>query len=110
MRSHGWLSMLLGGVLCCGAAQAQIPDKFTNLQVFPKDITKAELVTDPAVLHESRSLGLDDHVHPEPALVEAALGPNLVQPRERRGRQDREGKHIKERTDRNRRLHSKLGK
>src|SRR5262245_30047935 len=44
MRSHGSLAVVLGGVLCCGAASAQIPDKFTNLQVFPKDITKAELV------------------------------------------------------------------
>jgi tetratricopeptide (TPR) repeat protein len=36
--------MLLGGGLCCSAAQAQIPDKFTNLQVLPKDISKGDLV------------------------------------------------------------------
>lgn len=29
-------------------------------------------------------LGCDDQIHAEPALVEAALGPKLVQPRERR--------------------------
>src|SRR5262245_62018094 len=67
-------------------------------------------MTDPAVLNETGSLGLDNHVHAEPALVEAALGPNLLQPRERRRRQHREGKHIEEGANRNRGLHFKLGK
>ena len=31
--------------LCVSAAQAQVPDKFTNLQFFPKDIAKKELVS-----------------------------------------------------------------
>jgi Flp pilus assembly protein TadD len=35
---------LLLAVSSAGAASAQIPDKFTNLQVLPKDISKAELV------------------------------------------------------------------
>jgi tetratricopeptide (TPR) repeat protein len=38
----GWLGILMLRPL---AAQAQIPDKFTNLQVLPKDIPKAELVS-----------------------------------------------------------------
>ncbi len=44
MRSKGSLLALLGCMLYCGAASAQIPDKFTNLQVFPKDISKNDLV------------------------------------------------------------------
>src|SRR5262245_60488717 len=31
-------------LLVASSASAQIPDKFTNLQVLPKDISKAELV------------------------------------------------------------------
>jgi hypothetical protein len=44
MRSRGRLWTWFGGLLCCGVASAQIPDEFTNLQVLPKDITKADLV------------------------------------------------------------------
>ena len=35
---------VLGAVLGASAAFAQIPDKFTNLQVLPKDLAKRELV------------------------------------------------------------------
>src|SRR5690242_3716903 len=66
-------------------------------------------MTDPVVLDESKSLGIDDHVHAEPALIEASLGPKFAELRERRRRQNRQGKHIEERTDGNRGLHSKLG-
>jgi tetratricopeptide (TPR) repeat protein len=37
-----WIA-LAGLVLWGAAAQAQLPDKFTNLKVLPKDISKAEL-------------------------------------------------------------------
>ncbi|HMD08490.1 MAG TPA: c-type cytochrome [Candidatus Acidoferrum sp.] len=37
-----WIA-LTGLVLWGAAAQAQLPDKFTNLKVLPKDISKAEL-------------------------------------------------------------------
>jgi tetratricopeptide (TPR) repeat protein len=37
-------SGLLGGLLGASFAAAQIPDKFTNLQVLPKDVAKRELV------------------------------------------------------------------
>jgi len=40
-RTLGVLGLLLGPC----TAGAQIPDKFTNLQVLPKDITKRDLVT-----------------------------------------------------------------
>jgi hypothetical protein len=35
---------LLGPLLGASVAIAQIPDKFTNLQVLPKDVAKRELV------------------------------------------------------------------
>jgi hypothetical protein len=36
--------LALGGFLCWSApAAAQFPEKFTNLQVLPKDITRAQL-------------------------------------------------------------------
>jgi len=66
-------------------------------------------MTDPAVLNETRLLGSDDQIHAEPALLEAALGPKLVQPRERRGRDDRKGKYVKESTDGDWGLHSEFG-
>src|SRR4029077_7619157 len=66
-------------------------------------------MTDPAVLNETRLLGSDDQIHAEPARLEAALGPKLLQPRERRGRYDRKGKYVKESTDGDRGLHSEFG-
>ena len=66
-------------------------------------------MTDPAVLYETRLLGSDDQIHAEPAGLEAALGPKLLQPRERRDRYDRKGKYVKERTDGDWGLHSEFG-
>src|SRR2546426_10600972 len=66
-------------------------------------------MTDPVILDESKSLGIDDHVHAEPALIEASLGPKFAQLRECRRRQNRQGEPTEERTDGNRGLHSKLG-
>src|SRR2546428_9155925 len=66
-------------------------------------------MTDPVVLDESKSLGINDHVHAEPALIEASLGLKVAELRECRRRQNRQGKHIEERTDGNRGLHSKFG-
>jgi hypothetical protein len=40
IRASGVLGLLLGA----SVANAQIPDKFTNLQVLPKDVAKRELV------------------------------------------------------------------
>jgi tetratricopeptide (TPR) repeat protein len=37
-------SIVLGLALAFAPAQAQIPDKFTNLKVLPKDVSKAELI------------------------------------------------------------------
>lgn len=44
MKSSIWGGAVVA-ILCVGAAHAQIPDKFTNLQVFPKDVGKEELVS-----------------------------------------------------------------
>lgn len=37
-----WVAMV-GVVFCCCGARAQFPEKFTNLKVLPKDISKAQL-------------------------------------------------------------------
>src|ERR1700757_884550 len=66
-------------------------------------------MTHPALPQETRLLGSDDQIHAEPTLLEAALGPKLVQPRERRGRHDRKGKYVEESTDGNWGLHSEFG-
>jgi hypothetical protein len=42
-------------------------------------LTDRELLADPNVLDEAIFLGVDDHVHPEPPLVEAALRLKLAQ-------------------------------
>jgi tetratricopeptide (TPR) repeat protein len=34
---------MVGLVFCCGGASAQFPEKFTNLKVLPKDISKVQL-------------------------------------------------------------------
>jgi hypothetical protein len=54
----------------------------------PYRITDRELAADPIILVEPGTFGGDDHVHPEPALVEAALGPQLAQLFEGGRRQD----------------------
>src|ERR1700732_5496720 len=66
-------------------------------------------MTDPAVLNETRLLCSDDQIHAKPALLEATLGPKLLQPRERRGRYDRKGKYVTESTDEDWGLHSEFG-
>src|SRR5215212_84547 len=58
-----------------------------------------ELEAYPIVLNEPTFFGVDDHVHPEPPLVEAALGPKLAQLLEGRYRQDRHGEQVHKRTD-----------
>src|SRR5262245_21590426 len=63
----------------------------------------------PVVLDESGSFGFDDHVHTKPALVKAALGAKLVQPRECGRGKERHGKHVKEGPDGNWGVHSKRG-
>jgi tetratricopeptide (TPR) repeat protein len=43
--TSGWRLGLAGLIVACGGpAAAQIPDKFTNLQVLPKDIARGDLV------------------------------------------------------------------
>lgn len=42
--SHRFAVFFALSTLCAASAHAQIPDKFTNLKVLPKDITKPELV------------------------------------------------------------------
>jgi hypothetical protein len=42
-------------------------------------LTDRELEAHPIVLDEPTFLGVDYHIHPEPPLVEAALGPKLAQ-------------------------------
>jgi tetratricopeptide (TPR) repeat protein len=46
LRASSAVSLLLFAklLLTVSPASAQVPDKFTNLQVFPKDISKAELM------------------------------------------------------------------
>jgi len=44
-RTRWTYFMLAAVVLTCSAAHGQIPDKFTNLKVLPKDISKQELQT-----------------------------------------------------------------
>lgn len=44
VRSARWMA-LLGVLFVAGSAAAQVPDKFTNLQVLPKDIPKAQLTS-----------------------------------------------------------------
>ena len=66
MIAKAWTSVPgIVKVLCCTAlfvcvvaapASAQIPDKFENLKVFPKDIPKADLIA--AMRNFSRSLGV----------------------------------------------------
>src|SRR5215217_7524324 len=41
-------------------------------------LTDRELEAHPIVLEEPTFLGVDYHIHPEPPLVEAALGPKLA--------------------------------
>lgn len=50
-----------------------------------------------------------DDVHPEPALVEAALGPKCLELGEGGGRGHRDGEQVEERTGRNGRHHPCLG-
>jgi hypothetical protein len=57
--------------------------------VEPCPMPQPEVMTDLVVLDKPRPSGADDHVHAEPARLEAALGPKLVQPRERGRRHDR---------------------
>ena len=64
-------------------------------------ITNRELATDPIVLDESSFLGPDDNVHPEPALVKAALGPKFIQLVESGRGQHGQREQIEERTDGN---------
>lgn len=50
---------ILAAVAVAGAASAQVPDEFTNLQVFPKDVGKMELI---GVMKEfSSALGVRCH-------------------------------------------------
>src|SRR5207249_6853234 len=72
-------------------------------------ITKSKLTTDQAVLDEPRPVSFDDHIHAEPARLEAALGPDLVQPRQGGRGHHGKGKNIEEGTDGDRGLHSKHG-
>jgi hypothetical protein len=53
MRLLRWLAMV---IICAACASAQVPDKFTNLQVFPKDIQKEKLIA--AMRTFSFSLGV----------------------------------------------------
>ena len=48
-----------------------------DAQFYP--ITDHELAAHPVVLNEPGLFRTDDHVHPEPALVEAALRPEFAQ-------------------------------
>jgi tetratricopeptide (TPR) repeat protein len=44
MSMRKTILILAGLALACARAEAQIPDKFTNLKVLPKDVSKAELI------------------------------------------------------------------
>src|SRR5918994_7702416 len=56
-----------------------------------------ELVVDPVVLDKATFFGVDNHVHTEPPLVEAALGPKLAQLLEGGCRQDGHWEQVQER-------------
>lgn len=43
LRTYRNCAALAAALLACGPVSAQIPDKFTNLKVLPKDISKPEL-------------------------------------------------------------------
>jgi len=46
MASTRWVYLTLpAALLVCSGANGQVPDKFTNLKVLPKDISKQELQT-----------------------------------------------------------------
>ena len=79
------------------------------VDVKPHRITDGELPPDPVVLDKPVLFSADDHVHPEPALIKAALGSKLVQPPEGGRRQDRHREHVEERTDRHGRSNTVLG-
>src|SRR5215207_5996423 len=61
-------------------------------------LTDRELEADPIVLDEAIFFGVDDNVHPEAPLVEAALGPKLAQLLEGGRRQDGHRKQVHKRT------------
>ena len=63
-------------------------------------IPDRELLSDPIVLDEATFLGVDDHIHPESSLVEAALGPKLAQLLKGGCRQDGHRKLVHKRTGR----------
>jgi hypothetical protein len=73
-RNHGKVHAfvnVLAAILLPSLAQAQIPDKFTNLQILPKDATKSQVV---ATMREfASSLGVrcnHCHVGADPATLE----------------------------------------
>ncbi len=60
------VACLLAAFLMAGGAQAQVPDQFTNLKVFPKDVGKRELVD--AMKDFSAALGVRcTHCHVQKA-------------------------------------------
>ena len=61
-------------------------------------LTDRELEADPIVLDEAIFFGIDYHVHPEPPLVEAALGLKLAQLLEGGCSQDGHREEVHERT------------
>lgn len=65
---------LAGALALGGGAPAQIPDRFTNLRVLPKEISKAELVT--TMKSFTRALGVRcEHCHAtKPGVDPAAAG------------------------------------
>ena len=59
-------------------------------------VTDREPSSDPFVLDEASFVGTNDNVHPEPALIEAALGLKLVQALEGGCRQDGDREQVEE--------------
>jgi tetratricopeptide (TPR) repeat protein len=63
---HGRVTSLLIALTIPTLAQAQIPEKFENLQVFPKDVPRAQLVQ--RMREFSFALGVRcEHCHTEPS-------------------------------------------
>src|SRR5258707_985064 len=95
-------SLLAIVLLACTPAAAQFPDKFTNLKVLPKDISKRE--------PESTMRGLEkapgercDHCHAEKKAPEKGLD----FPARRQGRQQNRSSHAADGCRRQPRLHQK---
>jgi hypothetical protein len=62
MRSLKFIGVFLSLTLFASAQAPQMPDKFTNLKVLPKDISKDDLI--PMMKTFTRSLGIRcDHCH-----------------------------------------------